>query len=562
MLPGEMIELPAGRISGSLLKALVRSVRRTPARHVVARVLRMQLGIDALKGLDPELYGPLLGSTRPLRARQSHERPSQSLGMPTTKLWPRSARSYAQAYREGELTVEEVVEQSLAGARFLAARSPSVGPILDFDDERALDAARRSMDRLARGEALGALDGVPVAIKEEVRVAGLPCQVGTRHIARTPAGEDCVAVRRLREAGAVIVGTTPMTEYGMSPLGGNTHRIMPRNPHDVSRLPGGSSSGSGVAVATGIVPVALGADGGGSIRIPACFNGVFGIKPTFGRIPATGHGMSSGSSVVHLGPLGASCHDLAVFLEACAGYDAGDGDSEQPAPTAGEFSAALGRGVAGLRIGIIESEWSACEPSVARPAREALAALERDGATVEPVNLPLAQSAAAIGYLTIGLETLSALSEVRRTRMDELGLDLQMLLANLETFRADDYLDAQRLRTTLRRQVADLLKQVDVLALPTTAISAPAISDADAKEGFVDPPALDGACRYAFLGNLTGYPAGTAPVGMDEKGLPVGLQILGDAYDEACVLQVLCHLERTEVARFRRPAISVDLFDS
>lgn len=561
MLPRTMVELPAGRISGSLLKAIVTSVRRTPARHVVARVLRMQLGIDALGDLDPELRGPLR-SAEPLRARQSHERPTQSLPLPPTQTWPRCVRSYASAFREGELTVEELVERSLAGARFLAARTPSVGPILDFDDERALQAAHRSMDRLARGEALGPLDGVVVAIKEEVRVAGLPCQVGTRHMSRTPADDDCESVRRLRAAGAVIVGTTPMTEYGMSPLGGNVHRSMPRNPHDVSRLPGGSSSGSGVAVATGITPLALGADGGGSIRIPACFNGVFGIKPTFGRIPTTGHGLTGGSTVVHLGPLGSSSHDLAVFLEACAGSDTGDPDSVQPLLDPGALTRALGRGVSGLRIGIVESEWDDCAPAVARPAREAIAALERDGAQIERVQLPLAKTAAAIGYLTIGLETFSALAGVRKHQMDELGLDLQLLLANLDTFRADDYLDAQRLRTTLRSQVADVLKHVDVLALPTTAISAPSVTDAEASEGFVDPPALDGACRYAFLGNLSGCPAGTAPVGLDDAGLPVGLQIIGDAWDEACVLQVLAHLERMGVAKVRRPAFSMDLFES
>jgi aspartyl-tRNA(Asn)/glutamyl-tRNA(Gln) amidotransferase subunit A len=521
----------------------------------------MQLGIDALRDLDPELRGPLR-SAKPLRARQSHERPTESLSLPPTQNWPRCGRSYAGAFREGQLSVEELVERSLAGARFLAARSPSVGPILDFDDERALEAAHRSMDRLARDEALGPLDGVVVAIKEEVRVAGLPCQVGTRHMSRTPAEEDCVAVRRLREAGAIIIGTTPMTEYGMSPLGGNVHRSMPRNPHDVSRLPGGSSSGSGVAVATGITPLALGADGGGSVRIPACFNGVFGIKPTFGRIPTTGHGLTGGSTVVHLGPLGASSHDLAVFLETCAGFDAGDPDSEQPLLEPGSITRALGRGVAGLRIGIVESEWDDCPEAVARPAREAVAALARDGAQIERVQLPLAKMAAAIGYLTIGLETFSALASVRRNQMDELGLDLQMLLANLETFRPDDYLDAQRLRSTLRTQLVDVLKQVDVLALPTTAIAAPSVTDSEASEGFVDPPALDGACRYAFLGNLTGCPAATAPVGMDDSGMPVGLQIVGDAWDEACVLQVVAHLERQEVARCRRPALSMDLFES
>jgi aspartyl-tRNA(Asn)/glutamyl-tRNA(Gln) amidotransferase subunit A len=378
----------------------------------------------------------------------------------------------------------------------------------------------------------------------------------------TPATADACAVARLREAGAIILGTTPMTEYGMSPLGGNVHRKMPRNAHRTDRLPGGSSSGSAVAVATGVVPVALGLDGGGSIRIPAAHNGVFGLKPTFGRIPASGHGVAGGSSVVHLGPIGASCFDLAEFVEITAGADAGDAASlAQPSLPRGSLVDALGRGVHGLRIGIDEDDWAAADASVAKAARDALDSLVKDGAELVPVTIGLAKHSAAIGYLTIGLEFFANLSEVRKKRLDQLGLDLQMLLVNLSTFSPDDYLDGQRLRSELRRQVQATLGKVDVLALPSTAGPAAAVTDADEREGFVDPIALDAACRYAFIGNLTGIPAGSAPVGMDADGVPLGLQILGDAWDEACVLAVLAHLERTGAARNQRPSSAIDLLE-
>lgn len=555
-----MIELPAGRISGRALRALVATARKTPARHVFARVLRQQLGIDAVRALGDDLRGDLPQSTAPRRARASHQRASQELGTPAYRGQPNTARTYAEAYREGRATPEDVARRALAAARALAARSPSLGPLLDYDDERALAAARDSAERIRRGEPRGALEGVVIAIKEEVDVAGLPTRVGTGWLPNTPASKDSVAVARLRGAGAVILGTTPMTEYGMSPLGGNVHRIMPRNAHDPSRLPGGSSSGSGVAVATGVVPAALGADGGGSIRIPASLNGVFGLKPTFGRVPTVGHGVPGGSSVVHLGPLGASSYDLAVFLEAAGGVDERDpASTRQPALEPGALVRALGRGARGLRIGVDEDEWSAAAKDVAGPARDALSALEKEGATLVPVRISLARHAAAVGYLTIGLEVLTNLAAVRRSRMDALGLDLQMMLANLEVFRPDDYLDGQRIRSELRREIAALLADVDLLALPTTASAAPPITDAEAAEGFVDPPAIDAMCRFSFIGNLTGIPAGTAPVGVDGAGLPVGLQLLGDAWDEACVLQALAHLERTGAASVRRPAAHVDL---
>ena len=556
-----MFELPPTRIRGRALRALVALVRNTPAKHATARVLRQQLGIDALRSLGSEARGDLPFSLEPRVARADHRRESQRLGTPTVGDWPRSVDACRRALSAQRVTSEELVTRAYAAATSLAARTPSLGPLLDRDEARALEAARESDARIAKGEVRGPLEGIPIAIKEEVDVVGLPTRVGTGFLARTPAGQDSVPVRRLREAGAVVLGTTPMTEFGMSPLGGNVHRVMPRNAHRDDRLPGGSSSGSGVAVACGVVPIALGADGGGSIRIPAAYNGVFGIKPTFGRVPVVGHGLPGGSSVVHLGPIGASSHDLAVFLEAASGPNPRDASSErQPVFEQNELAEAIGRGVRGLRIGVDEDEWAAASPMVRSKGRDALDALEKEGAVLVPVSMLLAKHASAIGYLTIGIEVATNLATVRRDHFDELGLDLQLLLANLETFPPDGYLDAQRLRAELRREVAALLASVDVLALPTTANTAPAIADADLTEGFVDPVALDAACRYAFIGNLSGCPAGTAPVGLDESGLPIGLQIIGDAWDEAAVLQVLGHLERIGAARVERPRTGIDLF--
>jgi Asp-tRNA(Asn)/Glu-tRNA(Gln) amidotransferase A subunit family amidase len=349
-----------------------------------------------------------------------------------------------------------------------------------------------------------------------------------------------------------------MTEFGLSPLGGNAHRHMPRNPHDARRLPGGSSSGSAVAVATGVTPLSVGCDGGGSIRIPAALCGVFGLKPTYGRVPQTGHGLPGAMSVVHLGPIGASSRDLASFLELASGSDPEDpSSSNAPYSGPGAFTRALARGVRGLRIGIDEDDWAALPDDVAGPGREALDALQREGAVLVGVKLRLARFAAPIGYLTIGVGAFTAMSEIRARHMDELGQDMQLFLAGLETFRPDDYVDAQRVRGKVRSELADALRQVDVIAMPATAVSA--VTDEEARLGFIDPPLLDAMCRFAFLANVTGVPAGVAPVGSDKNGMPVGLQILGDAWDEACVLQVLAHLERIGVAEVRRPSSDIGL---
>jgi Asp-tRNA(Asn)/Glu-tRNA(Gln) amidotransferase A subunit family amidase len=351
-----------------------------------------------------------------------------------------------------------------------------------------------------------------------------------------------------------------MTEFGMSPLGANPNRRMPRNPHDPARLAGGSSTGSAVAVATGVTPVSLGCDAGGSIRVPAAFCGAFGLKPTFGRIPAVGMGLPGASSMVHLGPIGVGSQELASFVELAAGADSGDAVSQLAPPLArGELTAALGRGVRGLRIGVDEAEWAATDSALTTPCREALRALEAAGAVLVPVHLARARHAGAIGYMTMGIEAFSALSELRAQHLDAMGVDLQLVLSGVESFRPDDYVDAQRLRQGLRRDVAEVLRDVDLIALPSVACGAPSVTEDEARHGFLDPPLLDAVCRYAFLASLTGLPAASAPIGLDPDGMPVGLQLIGDAWDEACVLQALAALERAGVARAVAAEATVDL---
>ena len=309
----------------------------------------------------------------------------------------------------------------------------------------------------------------------------------------------------------------------------------------------------------GVAPLAAGGDGGGSIRIPSSLNGVFGIKPTFGRVSRAGDGFKG--SVAHAGPIGASTWDLALFLDvvASAHDPLDDITAWAPPPPEGGFGSRLGAGVRGLKIGVDDDAWSLADADVAAAGRAALAALEKDGAELVRMTLPLAKHAASIGYLTIAPESLAAHRADWFDQREKIGDDVRLAFAVTAGFSALEQLDAQRLRAGLRREVAEALSRVDVLALPTTAITAPAYTEDDAKSSFSDPAAIDGLCRYCFLGNLTGLPAATAPVGVDARGLPIGLQIVGDAWDEAGVLAVLAHLERTEAARVRRPPGAIDL---
>jgi aspartyl-tRNA(Asn)/glutamyl-tRNA(Gln) amidotransferase subunit A len=538
--------LSVGRVSGSALRALAVLVRSPAMQRVLAAVVTKELGIDAIRALGQKVRGPVPFGLEPRQARPNHARASANLPRPKSSSHPRSATALAEAYCSGESDPERVVARALAHAESFGARSP----LCARDDERSRRDAAASAERYRRGAPLGELDGVPIVVKEEMDAAGYPTRLGTSFMPSTPAARDSTFVARLRGAGAIVIGQTPMTEYGLSPLGANPHRRMPENAQVPGHLAGGSSTGSAVAVALGLAPLGLGTDGGGSIRVPASHNGVFGIKPSFGRIPCAGHGAYGGTSVVHFGLIGVSTSDLALALESSSGADGCDRPSLAAPPfTSGELAGALGRGVRGLTLGVPEAEWGSATSSVAAAGRAALRALEADGATLVPLELPLARHAAAIGYVTIAIEATAALREVEALVRPALGADLRVFLAGVNAFSATDYVHAQRLREALREDVANALARVDLIVLPTTADVAATITPAEARSGIIDTHALDAACRFVFLGNLLGLPACSVPVGRDSRGLPIGLQLVGDAWDEACVLGAAAHLERLEIAR-------------
>jgi Asp-tRNA(Asn)/Glu-tRNA(Gln) amidotransferase A subunit family amidase len=541
------------RLSGFALQAAARLMRSRVGSAAFSSVFRKELKVDDLRALPESLRGPFPLDARPLAGRAPRAALDAGLAPPPAP-WSGSSASIADAYRTGRTTPEELVDKTLRAARTLAARSPSMGPLMAYADDVARKEARAATARWRAGQPIGPLDGVPTAVKEEFVLRGFPWTRGTDIGDPAPRHDEATAAARLRASGAVVVGVTPMTEFGLTPTGINAKRVMPRNPHLPSRIAGGSSTGSGVAVATGLVPFALGADGGGSIRIPAALNGVFGIKPTWGRVSRWG---GPGGSVAHVGPIASSTLDLARVIDAIGGTDPLDPET-RGAPLGGDLERALGRGVRGLVIGVFEQEFSDASPSVAKAGQAALEALAKEGARIVPVATPLARYAPAIGYVTIAVEARAILSKEWREHAGDLTPDLQMTFTTLDALTAPDLLDAQRLRAGLRRDVARLLEQVDLFALPTTVATAARVTDDEMKSGLVDTRLLDGLCRFAFLANLTGLPAGSAPVGLDGDGLPIGLQLVGDVWDEATVLAAMAHLERIEAAKVVRPVVTAD----
>ncbi|MFO0547119.1 MAG: amidase [Polyangiaceae bacterium] len=555
------------RLRGAALVAARMAAENGTTAAALGGVLKQSLGIDRLKALPDSVRGSLPLDTTPVRARTAHELPSADAAHASetkpesARAWPRTSADLRAAFESKRVDPAALAERATTFVAALATERDGALNILQASDlERTRREARASAERIAAGRPLGPLDGVPFLVKDELDVAGLPRLLGSRCESSEPRPTDATVVARLSAAGAVFVGKTVMTEWGMSPLGQNARFSMPHNAHHEERLPGGSSSGSGVGVALGVVPLAIGVDGGGSVRIPAALNGVFGIKPTFARISNAGAGLAG--SVGHIGPLGASVADLAIFLDAVASApDPRDPfTSLAPPPPRGGFGARLAAGVRGLTIGVIPSEWADAAEDVAAAGKSALAALERAGAKLVDVSLPLAAVAAPIGYLTIGCESFASHVDHWRERRQRMGDDLRLSYAVLSGISAADFLDAQRLRAALRLELAEVLRTVDVLGLPTTQTTAPHLSRVERGQALADPTAIDAMCRFNFLGNLTGAPAVTAPVGVDRDGLPIGLQILGDAWDEHVVLGVAAHLERIGVAEVRRPRItSLDL---
>jgi aspartyl-tRNA(Asn)/glutamyl-tRNA(Gln) amidotransferase subunit A len=540
------------RLSGRPLRALASLSRTRAVATLVHEMARRDLRLGELAKLAPSLFGDVPLDNTPIAGRPP--RASAGTGLPLPEApWSGTSATRTDAYRAGTTTPPDAVARALSAARALASRRPSVGPILDFRDEAARVEAEASAERWRRGAPLGPLDGVPFVVKEEMSVAGFPARAGSDLTDATPALHDGTCVARLRAAGAIVIGTTPMTEYGMTPLGFNPKRVMPRNPHAIDHVAGGSSTGSGVAVATGVVPFAIGGDGGGSIRIPSALCGVFGIKATWGRVSRFGDVL--GGTVGHVGPLASSTLDLARFLDAVCGADPEDAETALAPPLAGSFVNALPRGVRGLRIGVEPDEWAAASPEVAEAGQAAIRALEKEGAVIVKVRLELARWAAPVGYLTIGLEALAYQWDLLAGGAT-FNPDLALGHAALGRVSALEYIQAQRLRMGLRRDVAHVMRDVDVLALPTTMTTAAAVTDVEFSGGFIDPPAIDAMCRYNFLGNLTGLPALSAPVGVDAKSLPIGLQIVGDAWDEGTVLAVGAHLERIGAATVKKPTVT------
>ncbi len=469
----------------------------------------------------------------------------------------RTAEDFANAYRSGQTTPEEVAEKALAAITASDGLNPPLRAFLAPRREEVMAAARASSERWKKGRPFGLLDGVPVGIKDELDLAGYPTTVGTRFLGTAAATEDAHAAGRLRAAGALLLGKTNMHEIGIGVTGFNRPHGTARNPHAPGHYTGGSSSGSAAAVAAGLCPVALSADAGGSIRIPAALCGVVGLKPTYGRVSSHG-GAPLAWSLDHYGPIAATVRDAALAYALMGGHDPRDRDTRfQPPLTLSGLEDRAGTGLGDLSIGIFRPWFEDAAPEVVKACRELLEQLVARGAKLVEIGIPDLRAAQLAHLVTVASEMATSMAPHMKEHLRDFGLDVRANLALARAFTAGDYVKAQRVRARTMAAFQSVLEKVDVIVTPATGVTAPAIRADVLPDGESDLTTLLALMRFVFPSNLTGHPAISFPAGYDPQGLPVGMQLIGRPWHEHVLLRVARAAE--PFVERKKPQISYDL---
>ena len=448
-------------------------------------------------------------------------------------------RDYALAYRKGELTPLQVAEQAIQAIEKSAQTTPHMNAFSASYAEDIRKQAELSTELLKKKKPRSFLEGVPVAIKDEVDLLPYPTTVGTKFLGAKPAVKDSYVSARLRAAGALLVGKTNMHEIGIATNGENVHHGRIANPYDLNRDTGGSSSGSGAAVAAGIVPVAIGADGGGSIRVPSSLCGVVGLKPTFGRVSEVGAAPLCWS-VAHLGPLGASVEDVAMVYQIIAGPDTSEPLSlQQPPVTIDGWNKP---DLKGVRVGIY-SDWSNhAVREIVEANEKMIAEFEKCGAVVVKVTIPELDGMRVAHAITI-LSEMAACMKNYPENWGDFAASTRLSLVLGQEMSSHDYIQAQRMRTRGMQIFADIFRDVDVILTPTTAMTAPVVPDQALSNGWSDLSTDTEMMRLVFPGNLLGMPAISFPVGYDSNGMPIGMQAIGRHWEENLLLRVAYNAE-------------------
>ncbi len=479
-----------------------------------------------------------------------------------------TASDLNQAFTAGTLSAVQIARDFLGRIR---AVDPKVKAFLHLDEADFLAQAEALDRKLARGESTGSLAGVPVALKDNISQRGVPVTCGSRILEPYIAPFDAHVVEAMRRADALLLGRTNMDEFGMGSSTETSAYFPTRNPWDLDRVPGGSSGGSAAAVAARMTPLALGSDTGGSVRQPAALCGIFGLKPTYGRVSRYGL-VAYGSSLDQIGPFARNPEDLARLLEVISGQDRRDSTaSSRPLE---DYTASARVDIRGLKLGrVVEWFEPGLDPEVRTCVDQGIRELQRLGASLHEIRLPHAPYCIPAYYLIATSEASSNLARFDGVRFGRRALDPDSLLDLFGRSRSEGfghevmkrivlgtfalsagyheayYRKAQQVRTLIRREIEAALQEVDVLVCPTSPVAAFAL------DTFIqDPLALYLNDVLTVTANLAGIPGLSLPCGFTSEGLPVGLQVMARPFEESVLLRVAGAHARATDHHLREPS--------
>ena len=417
----------------------------------------------------------------------------------------------------------------------------------------AMAAARRAEAEIAAGEYRGPLHGIPIALKDLYYTKGVRTGMGSKIMRDFTPDYDAAVTERFAAAGAMMLGKLQMHEFALGVTSENPHDGDARNPWDTARATGGSSGGSGSAVATGQCMAALGSDTGGSIRIPSSLCGIVGLKPTFGRVSRVGV-FPLAHSLDTVGPMVRSAADAAIVMNAIAGHDPRDPSSANHPDE--DFTARLNEPISGVRVGVPQEYfYDVIDGEVSAAVQRAARTLADLGANVEECSVPALEDSITISSAILLTEAAEVHMNNLRQRPDDIGEDVRSRLEDGALTPATAYIKAQRMRTAFNRRLADTMRRYDILLAPATPIAAPLRGDVPVELNGHSQSKLALLPRLTRPFNICGYPTVSLPCGFTSGGLPIGMQLAARPFEDALALQVAHAYEGATDWHSRRPPI-------
>jgi len=431
---------------------------------------------------------------------------------------------------------------------------PKLNSFITITEAEGRRAATEAEAEIRNGHYRGPLHGIPISIKDLFATRSVRTTAGSKVLGNWVPDYDATAVARLQQAGMVMVGKTNMHEFAYGVTNDNPHYGPARNPWDPTRVPGGSSGGSGAAVASSQCTASLGSDSGGSIRIPSAVCGVVGLKPTYGRVSRYG-AIPLAWSLDHVGPLTKTVEDAAIMLAAIAGPDPRDPSaSARPLP---DYRQEMRGNIRGLRLGVPRQYFSEhVDPEIQKLVSAAIRQLESLGATRVEVDIPDLEICSAMeAHITLA-EATSYHEPYLKKQADDYGPGVRTDLEAGRYLLATDYVKSQRARTLLQRNFNEAFKQAEVIVSPTVPALPPLVGEMLVQSGDLQEHVIDAFLRFNIPYDLTGFPAISIPCGFSASALPVGLQIAGKAFDEATILRVASAYELSTRGHAVHPELS------